>query len=56
MTKTRVMATIMQDNGASIDRRVYIGEDDDLWVKINGEFFKISFLTAHRRTVRLWRD
>ena len=56
MTKTRLMATIMQDDGASIERRVYTDVDGDLWVKINGEFFKISFLTSNRRTVHLWRD
>ena len=56
MTKTRLMATITQDDGARIDRRVYTDTNDDLWVKINGEFFKISFLTNNRRTVHLWRD
>lgn len=56
MERTRLMATITQDDGASIDRRVYVGENEDLFVKINGEFFRIFFLTTHGRAVRIWRS
>lgn len=56
MKKTRLMATITQDDGAHIDRRVYVNEDERLFVKINGEYFGIFFLTTHGRQVALWQD
>jgi hypothetical protein len=56
MTKTKLMATITQDDGASIDRRVYVGEDERLFVKINNEFFAIFFLITHGRKVSVWKS
>jgi hypothetical protein len=56
MKRTRLMATITQDDGASIDRRVYVDENDNLLVKINGDFFRVFFLTTHGRSVRIWRS
>lgn len=58
MTKTRLMATITQYNHgteAHIDRRVYVDENEKLYVKINGEFFSLIYLSLNGRKVLCWR-
>ena len=56
MIRTRLMATITQEDGSSIERRVYVDEYENLNVKINGEFFRVFFLTTHGRSVSLWKS
>ena len=59
MTKTKLMATIGQynfqtGNYTHIERRVYVDEYERLHVKINGDFFSITWLFTHGRKVDIW--
>lgn len=57
MKKTKLMATITQSchgKESHIDRRVYVDENEKLYVSINGEFFSITFLFTHGRKVLIW--
>lgn len=56
MKKTRLMASVKQADGTCIDRRVFVNEDERLFVKINGDFYAVFWLTTHGRKVNLWRD
>lgn len=59
MKKTRLMATITQTTQgreARIERRVYVDDDERLYVSINGKFFSLTFLFTHGREVRCWRS
>lgn len=56
MKITRLMATITQPNGEHTDRRVYVDENERLFVKINRDFIGIFFLTTHGRKVQLWHN
>lgn len=56
MKTTRLMATITQPNGEHVDRRVYVDENERLFVKINSDFISVFFLTTHGRKVRIWRE
>jgi hypothetical protein len=49
------MATVTQADGAHVDRRVYVNEDERLFVKINGDFVAVFFLTTHGRDVAIWK-
>ena len=59
MKKTNKMATIGQFNPMTghmchIERRVYVDENENSFVKINGGFTAIAWLTSHGRTVDIW--
>ena len=58
MKKTIYMATLTQTHqgrDTHIDRRVY-DDDGKLHVKINGEYFALSFLVTHGTKVDCWRS
>lgn len=59
MKKTKLMATItqtLQGRESHIDRRVYVDDNEKLFVNINGEFISTTFLFTHGRQVRLWKS
>lgn len=60
MKRTRLMATITQYTAGTeehIDRRVYVEEETErLYVKINGEFFSLIYLSLNGRKVLCWRS
>lgn len=56
MKKTKYMATIGQPNYSTgnyshIERRVYKDEDGKKFVKINGDYYSVTWLTSHGRKV-----
>ena len=59
MKKTNMYATIGQFNPLTgkmchIERRVFEDENGMRFVKINGDFTRISWLLAHGREVNIW--
>ena len=59
MIKTSKMATIGQlnretGNYVHINRRVYLDEHNNDFVKINGDFVSIAWLLGAGRTVDIW--
>lgn len=59
MKKTKLMATItqtLQGNESHVDRRVYVDDNERLYVSIDGEFVSLTFLFTHGRKVSCWRS
>ena len=54
MKKTGRMASVKEPHNYWINRRIYVDEDDVMYVKINYNFVSLNWMVAHKWEVKIY--